>query len=405
MKNISVIAALVSLLATVGCSPSTMKPTQENFDKVAARMHEATQSVTAREGDDAKASDEGKKHVEEKLLVDPFKEAGFNLDATLKDYAIRVRDGNATQDESEIVMGILVLYKDQAPDLARWGFIQPATKNLIESVFGGRASKPIEPFGGLSWNDGIVETIAKINKMEGIETVCILENLKPGTSLKGLASDSAIVSALAPSLHGFTPPKKFKDKDGTECTMATGIEALSAEPVTLKGLSFRLQISFELNPGLAIVNPNGVLQVNGITDWRSSLPQGTRTARNNSGSTNLNAFCPFAISKVVLSCRSPALPEKNKELLQLLKERFKAYRVAAENDYGNGQGYFNVEDNEGATISTQWYPANAGEEQKGGSFTITYARNLSQLEKIYEKHLSDLEEKKLSTKPDKSNDL
>ena len=88
---------LLSVLLTIGllagCSRSPMKPTRANVDKFTAIMQSAGASMTAKEVQEGQASDEGKKRNAKRLLVEPFEQAGFDLDATLTDYAVRLRDG------------------------------------------------------------------------------------------------------------------------------------------------------------------------------------------------------------------------------------------------------------------------------------------------------------------------
>lgn len=125
----------ISLLA--GCSRSPMKPTRANVDKFTAIMQSAGASMTAKEVQEGQASDEGKRRNAKKLLVEPFEQAGFDLDATLTDYAIRLRDGNLTQEEGEVVMLVIGIYRGAAADLARWGFIKAETRDLVVAAGNG----------------------------------------------------------------------------------------------------------------------------------------------------------------------------------------------------------------------------------------------------------------------------
>lgn len=111
---------------------SPMAPTLANFQKVSDAVRVAGDRVTEREIQDARANDEAMKKLIKKTLVDTVDDAGFDLDATLKDFATRLRAGNYTQDEGVIVMGFIALYKDHVADLARWGFIHADTKDSVE---------------------------------------------------------------------------------------------------------------------------------------------------------------------------------------------------------------------------------------------------------------------------------
>jgi hypothetical protein len=129
------VSILVSVLLAIGlfsgCSRGPMKPTKANVDKFMTIMQAAGASMTAKEVQDGQTSDKGKRRNAGKLLVEPFEQAGFDLDATLTDYAIRLRDGNLTQEEGEVVMVVIGMYKDVVPDLARWGFIKAETRDLV----------------------------------------------------------------------------------------------------------------------------------------------------------------------------------------------------------------------------------------------------------------------------------
>jgi hypothetical protein len=114
-----------------------MKPTRANVDKFTAIMQSAGASMTAKEVQEGQASDEGKRRNAKKLLVEPFEQAGFDLDATLTDYAIRLRDGNLTQEEGEVVMLVIGIYRGAAADLARWGFIKAETRDLVVAAGNG----------------------------------------------------------------------------------------------------------------------------------------------------------------------------------------------------------------------------------------------------------------------------
>ena len=113
--------------------------------------------------------------------------------------------------------------------------------------------KPIEPFGGLKWTDGIVQTIKKVNKMDGIEKLdaaginSVGNSQAPHASLKGLDNDSEIISALAGLMQG---DSLVQDSVATKTRMvrrqlALGIEnGITAEPIFLKGVTFRMVLKF-----------------------------------------------------------------------------------------------------------------------------------------------------------------
>lgn len=132
IHRLLVTALVVGLLA--GCSRGRMPPTKVQVEKFTALMEAAGQNLTTKEQQDGRTTDDGNKHVVKKLLVNPFAETGFDLDTTLADYAVRLRDGNLTQDETEAVIVVLYILQDKVADLARWGFIKSETRDLVKSV-------------------------------------------------------------------------------------------------------------------------------------------------------------------------------------------------------------------------------------------------------------------------------
>jgi hypothetical protein len=124
---------LVGILS--GCSRGPMPPNKESADKVADRIQEAGKNVTEKEVEDGKASDEGKKALMHKMLVEPFENAGYDLNATLEDFAVRLRDKSFTQDEGEVMMLVMSIYGEQAEDLAHFGFISEQTLKDLDKVY------------------------------------------------------------------------------------------------------------------------------------------------------------------------------------------------------------------------------------------------------------------------------
>jgi hypothetical protein len=130
--KLSIVFLAIGLLA--GCSRGplpAMPATQDSFGKVSDIMQEVGKNLTARDVEEGKASEEGKKAMTKKLMVEPFENAGYDLDATLKDFAVRLRDGNLTQDQGAVVMGVMGIYGEQVTNLARWGFIKEETKATV----------------------------------------------------------------------------------------------------------------------------------------------------------------------------------------------------------------------------------------------------------------------------------
>jgi hypothetical protein len=125
----------VRALNSLGLS-AAMEPTRSNFEEVVGNIKlAATQGITAKEAQDSKISDQAEKGVMKKLMVEPFTDAGFSLDATLNEFAGRTLDGSYTIEQGSIAEMVLAIYREKAADLARWGFIRAETKALMDSVW------------------------------------------------------------------------------------------------------------------------------------------------------------------------------------------------------------------------------------------------------------------------------
>ena len=135
VQNLVTMLLVIGLLS--GCTRGPMEPTRANVEKFTAIMQAASANMTAREIQAGQSSDEGKRRITKKLLVDPFEEAGFDLNATLRDFAVRLRDGNLTQDQAQAIMVVLSIYKDSVADFARWGFINTETSELVKAAANG----------------------------------------------------------------------------------------------------------------------------------------------------------------------------------------------------------------------------------------------------------------------------
>ena len=94
--------------------------------------------------------------------------------------------------------------------------------------------------------------------------------------------------------------------------------------------------------------------------------------------------------------------DKIQEIIKSLKDKYKDYNAAT--DYGQGQavGGLVLQDTSGSTLRADWQPSTEG---NGSTLSITYSRSKDQWDQLYQSHLSDLEKKAASKKPDKSNDF
>jgi len=109
-----------------------MRPTKEDIERFKESEQSAEQALIARQikapiiGDDNE-----QKNAAKKMFVDPFIDNGFDLDATLKSFSVRMQEHNFTQEESISVTTILQIYSGVVNDLAKWGYISEDAKNAV----------------------------------------------------------------------------------------------------------------------------------------------------------------------------------------------------------------------------------------------------------------------------------
>jgi len=255
--------------------------------------------------------------------------------------------------------------------------------------------KPIEPFGGLQWTDGLVQTTRKINQMAGLEKFYAegLEdgNLRPRASLKGLVNGSAIINVLSRWMHAESfaepGPVSYLDKNGVKHHLAQGMEnGIAAEPILLKGSPFTLSANFLPSPGFAVTHPDEVYPAT-VKMRRLEVAGGFR---------EVEASCAFVLTTVTLTSTTPLPADKIADLVTTVKDKYK--------DYGpkEGNGGLVVKDAFGGLLEVASVPTADG---SGVLLQIKYSRAPGQWDQLYQAHLSGLEAKDGATKPDKSNDL
>jgi len=117
-----------------GCAAGPMEPTRENFEEVSDEIQAAGRTLTAKEIAEVQVNDDAKRRQLTRVFVEPVEDAGFDLDATLADFAKRLRDGEFTEDEATVALGMLSVYRGIVGDLARWKIIREETRDLVLSA-------------------------------------------------------------------------------------------------------------------------------------------------------------------------------------------------------------------------------------------------------------------------------
>jgi hypothetical protein len=251
--------------------------------------------------------------------------------------------------------------------------------------------------------------------MEGIEKFSIVGLQSPNDNVKGLTNEAEIVSALSKAASPASGKEiKYRDKDGAEQTLA-GIRGLVAEPIFLKGVPFRMEFSFVPSPGFALANPQAVFPVTvkkyDLDDQLAYLKRtyGRKKDDNSSlgdAEKEVKAMCSVALVKLALSSISPVSSGKIKELAESIKEKYWNYKIL-NGTIGPAAVVLQIQDYCGGTLAVDWMGGVQGGMQESGfsTATIVYSHDLVRLKELYRSHLSKLEEKATSKKPDKSNDL
>lgn len=151
------------------------------------------------------------------------------------------------------------------------------------------ALKEIEPYGGISWNDGVFQVIQKIKKIEGITNITWVDpsgNVHP-IDLTAITTQEELNAAFEKMiLQGLSryrqPPSSqfsnnnldmplypYKDASGNDKKYVSdsGLignpfgNSLTAGPIILAGHPFTLCVAFKSYPGFAVQFPDQVIKL------------------------------------------------------------------------------------------------------------------------------------------------
>ncbi len=226
----------------------------------------------------------------------------------------------------------------------------------------------IQPFGGLSWEDGLEATVNKLNGMGGIEKIVLgngiyghSENVKgkTGNELRGLLIKNygRFTEAGDFANADLAKAKCYIDSKGAkipfhECQPAE----ITVYPVVLCGVPFEMKLENIHSPGLAYRYPGRVI----VADDGKSV---------------------YAISlvlrKVCLSSASPLLADKLKEIKAMIVGNFGKFRGGLRDDGDSIWG--KVSDANGTVVSVDIGKTNGLISYSSGHFN-------SQLDEEYRKH-------------------
>jgi hypothetical protein len=118
-----------------GCSPKVMEPTESNFAHWSEQVQQVGLKITAKERKEADSNRAAKLRLMRALYMDTFDSEGYDFDATVKDYAIRTRDGNYTQGEDgQVIAVFLYSITPMIDDLVEAGVVSEETRSLVNSL-------------------------------------------------------------------------------------------------------------------------------------------------------------------------------------------------------------------------------------------------------------------------------
>ena len=260
-----------------------------------------------------------------------------------------------------------------------------------------RPDEKIEPFGSLTWEDGIFDVVVKINNMKDLDNIEIRAGHADGVNIKGVTDKNRLSQKLTNVLENREPlllkpndPRvrsygnllEFIGKNGDKKKFIAATYEIKAFPIIIKTIPFTLIARFEYSPGLAIYSPEKVL----------------------TESKGFYTF-PLILTEVLLEAESPSLPDKYQEIHDILHLKYDKYDTPYANKYGytfnlkNQLDEGNVLDKYGNRFEVSWGTYRYNMSYSAGN---DYKRILNEK---YIQHLSDLESQKTKMKKDAGSEL
>lgn len=170
----------------------------------------------------------------------------------------------------------------------------------------------IEPFGGIKWNDSLVQLIVKLSAIKGIQHVRLHLN-DAEADVRKVTKRGDLEKALSDLMLKYNP-RIFKDlKPMTEnYTGENGAKrkhmhltpTITASPIIISGVAFELKATFENAPGLEVVNAEAV-------------PIEKRGGHS----------FPVVISEVSLASSSASLTNSYQNIISMLESKYRKFDV------------------------------------------------------------------------------
>ena len=264
---------------------------------------------------------------------------------------------------------------------------------MLAFCSGQLLAQNIEPFGGLSWTNGLWTAVNKVAKIEGVEQLNVNMMFDGGSmDAKGISSQTEFTEKVNKLVlanfakktdlpFGNAPGKlskqntPFTDKDNKkwDYNEYVGVRVICS-PIVIKQVPFKMTLEFSYAPGQVIANPDDVVFLK-----------------------DLGLAFPLILTKVELESDSPTLSNKKTEIINLLIAKYGSLNSS----FADGLTTMG-----GSSVSDQ-QDRKLGVSIQDGFCQITYSSNFEKmaLDKKYTDHLSEAEKSKIGNKPDASSGL
>lgn len=238
----------------------------------------------------------------------------------------------------------------------------------------------IEPFGGIKWNDSLLQLIVKLSAITGIQhvrlhlggvesdvrTVAKREDLEKILSDLMLKYNPRIFKDLKPMTENYT------GKSGTKRKYMHLTPKITASPIIISSVAFELTATFDNAPGLEVVNVDAV-------------PVEKRGGHS----------FPLVVSEITLASKAPGLKDRFQKITEIIETKYRKFDPEADRLFAKPDSGIEgtVADKDGNMLSVSMSPNEA-------SLIYTGEKYRTQLGEAYRKHLAVADRKTNAGKAD-----
>ena len=231
----------------------------------------------------------------------------------------------------------------------------------------------IEPFGGIKWDDNLVQLIVKLSAIKGIQHVRLSLN-DAEADVRKVSKRGDLEKTLSDLMLKYNP-RIFKDlkptaenysgENGAKRKYMRLTPKITASPIIISGVAFELKATFEIAPGLEVVNAEAV-------------PIEKRGGHS----------FPLVISEVSLVSSSASLANSYQNIISMIETKYRKFDPETNllMLHQNSSMEGNVSDIDGNTFHADISSNRANRIYRG-------AKCKSQLNEAYRKHLAAAEKK------------